>query len=345
MSGTPVLRGSIPNDGIVAKLAEVEELRVSGVLTFRDGDVEGEVRLVGGQIAADQPSLPDGSDPVELLLEMRQGRFEVFQKLPPLAVSRGDDLVRTGSLDVHVPADLMNYCEHSGLTGVLILSSDGKSAEVVYDKGELGSIKLDGADELHQVFGWEEGTFRIEARTSEEVEAELTPEEVPAVRASDRPDSTSKHFLKVVEVTLSDILREREEHRPPTRTAPPLPAMEPHKHETLPPPTKKEPRNDQTVRVIYLGAAARRTEPEPAAKPPGVTRHVQAGAPAEDRLPDAVPERRSDADDPRPPARGAGASSNATAKPRDLPGFAWAVVTLVVAVLALYVLSLLPPLE
>ena len=377
---SPILEGEISDDGIIERLSEVEASRVSGVLRFASKDTEGEVRLVAGQIAADQPAREDGVDAVEVLLELRGGSFEVFQQLPPLAITRGDDLSRSGSLEVHVPADLMNYCEQAGLTGLLKLEDGEKRAEIVYERGELGSIKLDGADDLHEVFGWEEGSFAIEARTLEEIQAELTteldPEEDP-VGSTTREDNTSKHFLRVVEVTLSEILHDREEHRPASRTGPGLPKMEPLRHETLPPKTKAAPRTDQTVRVIYLGASAR-PKPMPAGRP-GKTRHVSGGSQAEIVLPEAKPERRSKPEGEETGPVGsksasesftdtsskpqAGPSSNeepnvaqsdqVSAKPgehtsedsRGLPGVVWAAVALVVAVAALWLLSMLPALQ
>ncbi|MFK7998681.1 MAG: DUF4388 domain-containing protein [Polyangiales bacterium] len=262
----PFLSGEIPQDGVIAILTQLEATRVSGVLKF-ESDAKGEVRLVQGQLAADQDKREDAKDVVDLLLEARSGKYEVFQELPSLPVSRGDEVFREGSLEVHVPADLMNYCERAGLTGVLKFESDGRSADVAYDAGEMSAIRLDGAEELHQVFGWEEGSFRVEAQRAapdlDEVAAAVSETKAPSAPPKN-PDTTGQHFLKVMEFTLSDIIREREERRPATRTSPPLPPQpKTNANPSLPAPKKRKEREDQTVKVFFRNKEARPLAPIP----------------------------------------------------------------------------------
>ena len=333
-------KGEIPDDGIVSRLSEIEGYRTTGVLRFQDGDVKGEVALVQGQISADQPETDDGSDAVETLLELRRGTFELVQQLPALPVSKGNASYREGSLEVHVPADLMNYCERAGLTGVLVIRDEDRVAEIAYSKGELSGIRLDKLEELHEVFGWEEGTFRIEVRgEAPDFEAELS-DPPPATDPSELPgpaadvDATGKHFLRVVEVTLAEIVKEREQRRPATRTSPPLPPMSgPKKHPTLRPgaepakPPRKE-RKDQTVRVIYLGKRDEEAPPPPSdhrSDPPQPNREaktVAAKKPNVSARKDATPD-----------------------EPIQLPTIAWVGITLLVVIAALVLLANLPPIE
>lgn len=299
MPAPRVLSGPIPTDGAIGLLREIEALHTTGVLRFESGQVRGEVQFVAGQLAAEQATLADGVDAVEAFLALRSGTFELFQRLPPLPVSTGDDTSRTGSLAVHVPADLMNYCESAGLTGVLELVRRGRRAEVVYDGGELVGIRLDGKDDadLQDVFAWEDGTFRIEARSAApeiEVEVELDldrPKSDPAARpAPDRKDDTGQHLLRVVEVALTSIVEDREKRRSPTRTSPPLPSAPKARAvpSTLPPPNRPKKRKG-TVRVVYL-------QGQPAQPPPSVevsTRVVRTDVTGEVMLPEASPERRT----------------------------------------------------
>lgn len=263
----PFLSGEIPQDGVIALLTQLEGTRVSGVLKFKS-DAKGEVQLVQGQLAADQDERDDEADVVNLLLEARSGHYEVFQELPSLPVSRGDKVFREGSLEVHVPADLMNYCERAGLTGLLKFESDGRSAEVAYDAGEMSAIRLEGAEELHQVFGWEEGSFRVEAQgaapdLNEEPAKPSSEPRVPSAPPKS-PDTTGQHFLKVMEFTLSDIIREREERRPATRTSPPLPPQpKTNANPSLPAPKKRKEREDQTVKVFFRNKEALPLAPIP----------------------------------------------------------------------------------
>lgn len=333
-----VYKGEIPEDGIVSRLSEIEAYRTTGILRFKDGDKSGEVALVQGQISADQPESSDGSDAVETLLELRSGTFELIQHLPPLPVSKGDATSREGSLEVHVPADLMNYCERAGLTGVIEFRDDDKVAEIAYAKGELCGIRLDGLDDLHQVFGWEDGTFRIEVRgEAPDFEAELT-EPPPPDRSVPAPaadaDATGKHFLKVVEVTLAEIVKEREERRPATRTSPPLPPMSgPNKHPTLRPPDvvakpPRKERKDQTVRVIYLGNRDEKpVAPTPTPSPERAKKKPSTGSRAAKKP--SVSERKDPVNE----------------GPIQLPTAAWVGITLLVVIAALVLLANLPPIE
>lgn len=298
MSGRPISSGEIPSDGAVSLLRAIEENRTTGVLRFEHEGEQGDVALEAGQLADDQHPMPDGRDPVEVLLSLPGGRYEIYQRLPPLPVTRGDGQCREGSLAVHVPADLMNYCERIGLTGVLTLWREDRCAEIAYDRGELTAIRLDGQDDddLREVFGWEKGSFRIDARPSApEVEGVREREPGAATNAS---ASTARdvsggdgepQLLRVMEVALTQIVSDRESFRPGSKSEPPerrsgaeAPASEAAAAEPSPAPpaasgSKEEDeertpsarprrrRRRPTVKVVYLGGGA--TAPAGSASP------------------------------------------------------------------------------
>lgn len=311
MAGETVREGVIPADGVLDVLRAIEAERTSGALRFEIDGAWQEVTLVAGQIALDQGDV-DGTDPVEALLSARAGRYEVIQRLPPLPVSKGDTHVRTGSLAVHVPADLMAYCERAGLTGLLELVRDDERAEAVYDKGELTAIQFGGrlGGEVNSVFAWETGTFKIEALTSvPELDIEMLPDSIPppvmpadvapsvrpprrdetvpvSRKARRRRDETGQNFLKVVETTLGAIVAQAEKGRSPTRTSPPLPPIPAPRPESLPP---SRPSREATVRIIYLTGDSIPMLPK--ASDVASTRHVRTDVTGEMMLPDATPER------------------------------------------------------
>jgi hypothetical protein len=379
MPREPVLSGEITREGMLEVIQEVERRRTTGVLAFEGDDVSGEVDLVAGQIAIDQKDLSGGRDPVEVLLALRAGSYRVYQRLPPLPVSKGDDFSRTGSLAVHVPADLMNYCEHAGMTGTLRLENSGRRAEAVYHSGDLVAIRVEGTDvqDLHEVFGWEEGTFHIRAfsqlpavdaerpiealpvdlhELDEAVAAEVAAQEALASSPPKRRDETGQQFLRSVEVALTEIVEEREKRRSPTRTSPPLPPKRKARGTDsfpgieLPPvsaPPKK--RREPTVRVIYLSARPSAAQ--------GVT-HVRKDVAGEGVLPEASPERRSGEAARRTAKTGRGEAARRTSIEPDAPSTAaataetslagtlgWVVIVLVLLVAALAVLAWLPPIE
>lgn len=295
MPRPPVLRGALRSGGAIELLRELEEKRITGELRFESEEEEGLIAFYGGAIAADQELRGDGRDPVDVLLEMQEGTYEIHPRLPALAVSKGDDLVKTGSLAVHVPADLMGYCERGGLTGRLELSHEGRRAEAIYEAGELLAIELDGRGDadLTEVFAWEQGRFRIELdasapeRAREAEEAPTT--EYVAVPKKKRDDT--RQFLRVVEMALADVLDSSERARSPTRTSPPMPEppkARPRPRALPPPPPPRRHPDDHTVRLIYLSG-----EPPTPTTADTSTRHVAKGSATEVALTDARPERRA----------------------------------------------------
>lgn len=273
-----VLEGAIPPGGIVELLADIEATCATGVLRFESAlEGKGTIALVRGQFAEDQVADSRKRDPVEVLLKLREGRFFLQQQLPPLPVSSGDNLIKTGSLAVHVPSELMRYCETAGLTGLLRLARPPQSVELFYERGELAEVRVGGAGgiEFQEVFGWEDGRFTIEAHrnTSPALSppSSISPVDTSArtaivteserdVRSTTQDLGADASFLRVVEMSLEDLLRERIERSPAARTGPVIPSL-PAVRVTQRPPgalplgIASEPvRGESTVRVIYLAA-------------------------------------------------------------------------------------------
>ncbi len=340
MSGLVLASGDLAEVEPLEVLRLAESWRLSGRLRFETGSGEdwGEVRLLGGEPLEDTSPLPDGRDPLESFLEKTSGRFELSLQLPPLPVSRGDALRREGSLAVHVPADLMNYCERVGLSGRLVLRQGERCAEARYERGELLSIRVDGRDEgdLHAVFGWEEGSFLIEAHgpASEQAPdddgqdvsasgeaASGAGEDVEPARS--RPGEDTSRFLRVVEVELARIVEERERRRPASRSSPeaPLPRPAP-RPESLPPP-RSATRREPTVRIVYVRA--------------------------EHDVSDGAETEASDRQLPEPAAGGAGpmaAGDQSAEAAGDWRGaLGWALLVLLLVLGAVGLLSRLPPLR
>jgi hypothetical protein len=268
MAYEPAMSGEIPMEGMLDVLRQIEERRISGRLRFtakneRNQGETGEVELVAGQLALSQDPLPDGTDPVERLLVLRGGIFVVHQRLPPLAVTQGDEQNKKGSLAVHAPSDLMTYCEQAGLTGTLRLINAGSLVDMIYEAGELLGIRVDGQEnaDLSHVFSWEDGRFEISV--GRDVRS-LVPGGMPEDPSDREPttqfvrpgaNDTGRHFLKVLEVALTDIVdrRERAQHKGRGQTSQaPKPSVRPRPL-SIAPPRERKARRDATVRVVILG--------------------------------------------------------------------------------------------
>ena len=343
--GNAVLAGAITSEGVIPILQQIEETRTSGVLLFKAADAAGVLTLVAGELGLEQEPGPDGEDPVEALLRLHEGTYEVFQRLPKLPVSKGTDVRREGSLGVHVPADLMNYCERAGLTGRLTFAAGDDRVEALYDRGELIAMRVEGDEEegdVNEVFGWEDGTFCVEALT-ELPPIEWHPDTVRAPAAEVNltasgvgREPTGQH---VIEVALADIVNEREKRRKRERTGPGLPPQpEARRPDTarIPPTEATRSKREPTVKVIYLGAK-RGDELAAVVQPgsPSDTRHQRTDVTGEVALPEATAARRRPAaeDDDEPRAG------------NPLVAMLWVALVLVVAALALALLGRLPALE
>jgi len=326
-----VVRGEFGDDGVSEVLRECERRRITGLLRFvgkgPDAEIEGTIQFFGGELAVDQPARDDGQDPVDLLLDLEHGTWEVDLSLPPLPVSRGTALERTGSLAVHVPVDLMTYCEKAGLTGVLELTHEGRRAEAIYEGGELLAIELDGQDatDLQEVFGWEHGRFKVSIDTKapdEHRQPEAVEDPGPdgwSVAPATKRENT-RQFLRVVEMALVDVLDSSERARSPTRTSPPLPP--PPKARPRPPsiPPPKRRREDQTVKLVFLSgerSPVRREEDTES------TRHVRSDITAKVEVVSAAPkpsptnsERKAMAKKRRQKKKGGSGSSTPAEKPK-----------------------------
>jgi hypothetical protein len=369
MPSEPVMSGEIPADGVLEILREIEAHRITGRLRFTakgatGGSQAGEVELVAGQIALDQDALPDGTDPVERLLALRGGHYAVHQHLPPLPISTGDDRRRTGSLAVHVPGELMTFCEGAGLTGTLTLERGKERVELVYEAGELLAIRVDGREDgdLSHVFEWSDGTFRIEVNAEarslvpvmdgDEDEAAAREPTTQFVRA--RRDATGQNFLKVFEVALAEIVDQRDRAKKTKRTSPitnaPPPSIRPRPPSMQAPPMRKRVR-EPTVRVVYLKPDDP-TSAVAASPPTDVrTRHAAGRAARDEALPDAQPSRRGDARDPSPATRrkestprpaSLGAREEAPRPRGSIAPILWVVAVIAIGVLILGLLAQLP---
>jgi hypothetical protein len=351
MAFEPVLSGPIPERGVLEVLREIEALRVTGKIEFVVAEGAGEVTLIAGQIAMDQDPLPTGADSVEVFLAARSGTYAVHAVLPALPVSQGDDRERRGSLAVHVPADLMSYCEHAGLTGLLEMRNDGRVVEILYEAGEMLAICLDGrADaDLDEVFAWDQGAFRILTRAGDDVRARLPPppgetaprepddpsEREPTVRferalvppqvppgrvaevrdAAPRPEDTGRHFLRVVEMALTEVVSVREKARASARSAPP-PRVRSSEW-----PLARPGRKDPTVRIVWVGGEPT-LEPSGRSAPPRAASLESKAPEAAAKAPEAAakaPEAAAKAPEAAAKAPEAAAKAPEAAKSSDTP--------------------------
>ena len=154
----------------------------------------------------------------------------------------GGSFVALLSLFHHVPASTAALRGAAAWFGVLVLTRASRRAEVLYDRGDIVAIRLDGeaTADLHDVFEWSDGTFRVVARQDVPEVSDEDADTAEWVRPSKVPegegegeDTGRQRLLRVVEVALSSVAFEAAKRRPQTTSLPP---QEKTRASTFPPP-------------------------------------------------------------------------------------------------------------
>ncbi len=312
-------------------LEKLEELASTGVIRYSQGELSGEVIVERGSLVDNEAALE--------LLALRGGEYTIQQRLPSIPVSRGTDHERSGSLAVHPPTDVMEYCEHVGLTGVVCFARDALNAEVVYASGDLAGIQLNGVDDLHEIFSWEHGMFRVETR--DELPEYVTLLDDPSDDFPMYDDSGM--YQRLEELAVDDILRERKERRPDTGAF--------TIRDALGESPSRPRRKDATVPVIYLG--------DPPASDKQTRKLGRAARPANSDSTEKLTSAQRNAVRSRGAARGATRSEEAVSpssikesaveneeiKPSFPASLTWVGLTMLLIVAALAFLAALPPIS
>ncbi|MBI2891915.1 MAG: DUF4388 domain-containing protein [Deltaproteobacteria bacterium] len=258
----PLVHGELAERGPIDLLKLCEEKRFTGLIEIAAGKLGGSLQLRGGEI---ETIALEGAaaDPLDAFLALTAGRYTLRQQMPNLDGGLSNDPIVRGFIADHGPADVLRFCEAAGLSGEVRLSSGKRRVEVLYESGQMTTIKVDGKTDadLEEAWAWTSGEFEVTARPL----FEATREEPVA-------DETGQ-FLRVVQVALAKVIDRAQKVRELTDTQQrPIPLVTRKK----PPPP---PRADQTVQVYFLEDIVPETSlAEPAAS---TTRHARKDVTAE----------------------------------------------------------------
>jgi len=245
------LSGRLSDRSPPSLLRLCEEKRFCGHIEFSSESVGGVLQVLGGFV--EKGSLEHGTgDPAEAFLALSEGRFRLRQRLPTPSGEWLDEPATAGTIGPHLPAELLRFCETSGLTGTLTLANGPRHVLVAFRLGEIDSIALDGETEaqLQEAWAWTTGEWAIAVQPFVEPEAPR------------RPDETGRQFLEVVESELSRIMEQAEGALPPPRRDSLVDSRQKSQkkradetasrrlapHASLPP----RPGHEPTVRIYYL---------------------------------------------------------------------------------------------
>jgi len=259
-----------------------EEKRFTGLIEVEGAKLHGSVLMRGGEVATLQLQGAAG-DALDAFLGLQDGRYTLRQHTVALDGGLSRESVVRGSLAEHGPTDVLRFCEATGLSGQVRMSSGGRRLEVHYDAGVMTTIAIDGQSDadLTQAFAWRAGEFAISAR------AVFDPPK--------RLDESGLHFLSVVEVALAKVVEKAEQVRESEPTPRPIPLVTRRRRSAAPPPTDP----DRTVQIYFLQDVVPDAPSTPA--PESTTRHARQG--------DVTAELVGTMPDLSPPAGGATAGT------------------------------------
>jgi len=108
-----------------------------------------------------------GSEGEAALVEMRwlkEGTYELAQRLPNLAGGLGSAAECRGDLSQNSVIEIMRLCEDQALSCTITVIADFERAEIVYRAGDITKVLFNGRandDAVVDVVRWKRGKFRV----------------------------------------------------------------------------------------------------------------------------------------------------------------------------------------
>jgi len=160
------LEGSLCDVSLERILANCHKHLVTGVIRIHVRGLDGVIELRAGAVDAAQLGDLRGDPALAAMYALRDGWYEVAQRLPDLT----GDLAATAALDGEVGGvpliQLMRHCEDNALTCTITVIGGFDRATIEYRAGDIARVELNGYfddDALPAVLGWPDARFRVAA--------------------------------------------------------------------------------------------------------------------------------------------------------------------------------------
>jgi hypothetical protein len=162
------LTGSLSEVPFEQLLAALKKQLFTGTLIV-DGDTKQVVfELRGGSFDSAQVG-GKGGNPEAIaarLAKLRDGSYEVRQRLPDLKGALGSAASLEGEVGDVPLAEIMRHCEANALSCTLLVVGGFDRGEVTYRAGEIVDVMLNGqhdSDAIVEIVGWKGARFRVSA--------------------------------------------------------------------------------------------------------------------------------------------------------------------------------------
>lgn len=160
------LEGSLIDASLDRVLASCRKHLVTGVVRVHTKGQDGVLELRAGVVDRAHAGELTGNAALDALRSIRDGWYEVAQRLPDLS----GDLAGASSLECDIDGvpliALMRHCEDHALTVTITVISRFDRACIDYRAGEIARVELNGFiddDVLPQVLAWPDSRFRVAA--------------------------------------------------------------------------------------------------------------------------------------------------------------------------------------
>jgi hypothetical protein len=159
------LAGSLVEAPLEQLLEACHRSLLTGTIRIQVDGKEGVLQIRAG--AVDEASFEDlsGDPAVARLKALRNGTYELSQRLPDLSGALGSAAALDGEVsDVPLTA-IMRHCEDNALSCTLVAVAGYDRAEIVYRAGDLMSVSLNGKrddDALLDIAVWKDARFRVQ---------------------------------------------------------------------------------------------------------------------------------------------------------------------------------------
>ena len=160
------LEGSLLDTQLKEVLDECHEHLVTATLAIKAGSERAVLEIRAGAVDSIDYKGLRRSEALKQLHKLRDGEFELVQKLPNLSGELGDGAsleAKTGEVSV---VQLMQLCEENALSCTLTVKGADDNAAIHYKAGEISSVEWNGErddDRIVDVLKIENATVRVEA--------------------------------------------------------------------------------------------------------------------------------------------------------------------------------------
>jgi hypothetical protein len=160
------LEGSLADTSLATLLDTLRTKLFTGTIRIHAGRVDGTVHLRAGAVDFAACGTLTGDDAIRRLSSLRDGMYEIRQRLPDLSGALGSAASLEGEVTDVPLAAIMRHCEDNALTCTLIVVSGFERGEIVYRAGEIADVLLNGRrdlDEIVTIMAFPNARFRVVA--------------------------------------------------------------------------------------------------------------------------------------------------------------------------------------